>query len=82
MRTTPNPKPKGHDMNDKIYLVYTEVHDMYGIGRDLVKRLVAEKRLHRVKVGTAFRYNRAELDNIFSGGRIRRHVRASRRATA
>ena len=64
--------------NEKRYLVYQEVHDQYGIGRRLVTTLVSSRQLHRVKVGTAWRYDRNDLENIFSGGRIRRHLTPSR----
>ena len=63
---------------EKRYLVYQEVHDQYGIGRRLVTSLVAARQLHRVKVGTAWRYDRNDLEQIFSGGRIRRHMTKSR----
>jgi len=68
--------------NEKRYLVYTEVREQYGAGRKLLDTLVSSRRLHRVKVGTAWRYNRAELEHIFSGGLIRRHIRKGRTATA
>lgn len=64
---------------EKRYLVLREVRELYGIGRDLVTRLVAERQLHRTKVGKAWRYNRDDLEYIFSGGAIRRHIHRSNR---
>ena len=69
-------------MNDKIYLVYTEVHDMYGIGRKQIKSLIEARRLHRVKVGNAWRYPRTDLEMIFNETPPRRHIRRTARATA
>ena len=63
---------------EKRYLVFNEVRASYGIGRTLITRLVRERQLHRVKVGTAWRYDRNDLEHIFSGGRIRRHMTQSR----
>jgi len=63
-------------MNDKLYLVYTEVRELYGIGRKQIAALVATKRLHRVKVGKAWRYQRTELEMIFNAKPPRRHIRA------
>ena len=65
---------------EKRYLVFKEVYEQYGIGRKLVASLVSSRQIHRVKVGQAWRYDRAELDHIFSGGRIRRHITRSRQA--
>ena len=63
-------------MNEKLYLVYTEVRAMYGIGRKQINSLVATKRLHRVKVGNAWRYPRTDLETIFNAHPPRRHIRA------
>ena len=63
-------------MNEKLYLVYTEVRAMYGIGRKQINSLVATNRLHRVKVGKAWRYQRNELEMIFNAKPPRRHIRA------
>lgn len=63
-------------MNEKLYLVYTEVRALYGIGRKQVASLVAAKRLHRIKVGKAWRYPRTDLEMIFNAAPPRRHIRA------
>lgn len=63
-------------MNDKLYLVYTEVRELYGIGRKQINSLVAKNRLHRVKVGNAWRYPRTDLETIFNEKPPRRHIRA------
>ena len=63
-------------MNERLYLVYTEVRALYGIGRKQINSLVAKNRLHRVKVGKAWRYQRTELEMIFNAKPPRRHIRA------
>lgn len=63
-------------MNEKLYLVYNDVRALYGIGRKQINSLVATNRLHRVKVGNAWRYPRTDLETIFNAQPPRRHIRA------
>jgi len=50
----------------KRYLCYTEVHELYGIGRDAITTLVRNRQLRRRMVGKAWRYPVADLEAIFS----------------
>lgn len=56
----------GKPLAEKRYLTFPEVRALYGIGRDIVTRLVRERQLRRRKVGTAWRYPVADLEEIFS----------------
>ncbi len=69
-------------MNEKLYLIRREVEAVFGVGRKTLEKLVYERKVHRVKVGKAYRYNRAELEHVLSGGAIKRHIRPGRTATA
>lgn len=53
-------------ITEKRYLTFNEVRALYGIGRELVTRLVRERQLHRRMVGKAWRYPVEDLEAIFS----------------
>lgn len=55
----------------KKYLTRTEIREVYGLGYTIIRRLVAERKLRRVKVGKAWRYPVADLEKIFSQRSIR-----------
>jgi len=69
-------------MSEKLYLIRREVEDVFGVGRRTLEKLVSERKVRRVKVGRAYRYSRAELENVMSGGALKRHMRPGRTATA
>lgn len=64
----------------KRYLTFSEVWEVYGIGRKTIAKYVRERQLRRRMVGKAWRYPVDDLERIFSADtRVSHGARRMRR---